>query len=679
MLAGSRLSLVSGTSGANGAISITANSLAAATNTTLKYTAAGSGSGALTGIPGANDTLSGTIKIQVGTNAAQTINVDAADNDNTLTGLMQAINNAGLGVTASIVTNSDGTESLSMTTGTGGGALSVTPALTDTASPLAYTQTVAGTNAALTVDGVNLTSASNTVTNLIPGVTFQLLAPSGAESDGSLEQVQVIIGNNNTAVESAINQMVTDYNSLVSAINTQQGNDSTGKAEPLFGSPTLALLGQQLLGSVNQQNPNGYLTPLSVNSSTALTGQMTLRAGSGALETFVMGEGTSSGNTIYTGDSTMQSLVDSINAANASTPVTYASAAGDSGSLTAGTTASLNGTLSIQTGSGAPVTIYLGPSSGAPTGDVATGNATDTLASLETYINAHSSTLGVTASMVDNGDGTSSLSLASTDASALAVTSGLIVPGLGVSAGITNSGGQSTLTLMSQTAGSAGALTANSTIAATSQTALAFTGIGGGGGVNANGVLDPIPSANDILSGSLSIQVGNGTAQTITIDSSDNTLAAPGANHQQHRRYRRDCFRGDPGGRHSASFAAFADGGKRWEPDGDDKRAGHDQHHHDEFELHELIGYLDAGQSWYHGVGEGRWVTDIRCQRAGFGDQFRLQRRDGLLSECQQLGTKLCGDAGKCGNQLAHGSYCPGAEVEFEHGNLAECGDREGG
>ena len=52
---------------------------------------------------------------------------------------------------------------------------------------------MAGKDANLTVDGINLTSASNTVANLIPGVTFQLLAPSS-----SGEQIQVVIGNANT-------------------------------------------------------------------------------------------------------------------------------------------------------------------------------------------------------------------------------------------------------------------------------------------------------------------------------------------------------------------------------------------------------------------------------------------------------------------------------------------------
>ena len=48
-------------------------------------------------------------------------------------------------------------------------------------------------DATLEVDGVSITSASNTVTNAIPGVTFQLL------SANPNEPVQVIIANDNTA------------------------------------------------------------------------------------------------------------------------------------------------------------------------------------------------------------------------------------------------------------------------------------------------------------------------------------------------------------------------------------------------------------------------------------------------------------------------------------------------
>ena len=142
------------------------------------------------------------------------------------------------------------------------------------------------------MDGVaTLTSASNTVANLIPGVTFQLLAPSAKESDQSLEQVQVVIANDNTGVESTVSQLVSDYNSLISAMNTQEGNDSSGNAEPLFGSPTLSLLQQQILGGLNEVNPNGYLAAISSNTNTTLAGSVSIAMGGGPAQTFVMGSG----------------------------------------------------------------------------------------------------------------------------------------------------------------------------------------------------------------------------------------------------------------------------------------------------------------------------------------------------------------------------------------------------
>ena len=72
----------------------------------------------------------------------------------------------------------------------------------------------------------------------------------------------MVIGNDNTDVESTVNQFVSDYNALISAMNTQEGNNSSGNPEPLFGSPTLTLLQQQILGAVNAANPNGSLTSI---------------------------------------------------------------------------------------------------------------------------------------------------------------------------------------------------------------------------------------------------------------------------------------------------------------------------------------------------------------------------------------------------------------------------------
>lgn len=293
------LATKTGSSSDNNVLELTAAapSAAAGTHTVTVKSLAQTSSGYLTPIANSSDTLSGSITLQVGSGTAQTITLSS--NDNTLAGLAAAINSSGAGVTASVLTDASGSR-ISLVSGTSGanGNIQVTSSsLVDTSNAnaaLSYTSTVTGANAQLTVDGVSLQSASNTVTNLIPGVTFQLLAPSATESDGSLEQIQVVIGNDNTAAESTVNQFVSDYNSVVSAINAQEGNTSSGTAEPLFGSPTLSLLQEQLFSSLITQNPNGYLGPIQ-NASDTLSGSISIQVGSGTAQTIALN---SSNNTL---------------------------------------------------------------------------------------------------------------------------------------------------------------------------------------------------------------------------------------------------------------------------------------------------------------------------------------------------------------------------------------------
>ena len=243
------LSLTSASSGAEaGSHTIVVNSLA---QTSSEHTGA---------IPNANDTLSGSVTIQVGSGASHTINVDSSSN--TLATLATAINTAGVGVTASVISDSAGSR-LSLVSGTGGGAgqLTITSGLSDatTSSALSFQSGQAGADASLTVDGISLSSASNTVSTAIPGVTFQLLS----SAPGS--QVQVQITNDNSAITSAFSDMVNAYNVVTKDLNTQEGNTESGSPEPLYGSPAVALLQSQLSGALFAGSASG-----SINSITQL-------------------------------------------------------------------------------------------------------------------------------------------------------------------------------------------------------------------------------------------------------------------------------------------------------------------------------------------------------------------------------------------------------------------------
>jgi len=275
----------------------------AGTHTVVVNHLASTSSGYLAPIANASDTLSGSITLQVGSGTAKTIDISTLS-DQTLAGLAAAINSSGMGITASVLTDSSGSR-LSLVSGTSGANGNITVSantIADGTTSLAYTAATTGADASLTVDGVNLTSASNTVTNLIPGVTFQLLAPSAPGS-----QVQVIIGNDNSAVESAVSSFVNDYNSLMQAINAQEGNDSSGNPEPMFGSPTISLLQQQLLSGVNTQNPGGYLDAVT-NASDTLSGSITIQVGNGTTQTINVGDSST--------PATLAGLAQAIDAAN---------------------------------------------------------------------------------------------------------------------------------------------------------------------------------------------------------------------------------------------------------------------------------------------------------------------------------------------------------------------------
>jgi flagellar hook-associated protein 2 len=235
-----------GTTAVAGSHTITVNSLAATSSWSTSSTPIA-----------ATDTLSGTFSVQVGSGTAQTFQLDSSDN--TLASLATTINNAQIGVTANVITDSSGSF-LSLVSGTSGSAgnLTVSGSLTDeTASgtpSVNLTQAIAGADAQLEVDGVYMTSPSNTVTNAIPGVTFQLL-----QTDPSTP-VQVEITNDTISVASAVQTFVSAYNTVVTDLNTQEGNDSSGNPEPLFGNSNIALMQDQLGAAINDTASGSGIT-----------------------------------------------------------------------------------------------------------------------------------------------------------------------------------------------------------------------------------------------------------------------------------------------------------------------------------------------------------------------------------------------------------------------------------
>jgi flagellar hook-associated protein 2 len=116
---------------------------------------------------------SGDIKLQVGgvSGATHDIIITQGSND-TLNTLAKYINTQKWGVTASVVTDAGGARLAlySQSTGTPGALATAN----NNSTSLIFNAPVGGTNASLTLDGIPLSSATNTVTGAISGVTLNL-------------------------------------------------------------------------------------------------------------------------------------------------------------------------------------------------------------------------------------------------------------------------------------------------------------------------------------------------------------------------------------------------------------------------------------------------------------------------------------------------------------------------
>ena len=218
----------------------------------------------------ASDSLSGSLTLHIGSGSTQTIPVDPSNA--TLAGFAAAINQAGIGLSASVVTDASGSR-LSLISQTGGAAGQITidsSSLNDDTTggaPLTLSTAQAGQDALLTVDGIQITTGGNTVSNAIPGVTMQLLSTSP-------NAVQVEIDNDTASVTTALSTLVKDYNALVSALSAQEGKDTSGNPEPLYGSPVISQLQQMLANALNA--PSGTSLTSMTQIGLSLNGNGTL-------------------------------------------------------------------------------------------------------------------------------------------------------------------------------------------------------------------------------------------------------------------------------------------------------------------------------------------------------------------------------------------------------------------
>ena len=232
------------------------------TGSALASSAATLGEGTLTielgsygsGDPAANFTAkSGSSAVTISLGARET----------SLAGIRDKINAAGAGVTATLVTDASGSR-LSLRSKDTGAENAFRVSVVETAddgiaatglSALAYDATVAASpmsrtaraaNANLTINGIAVTSASNTLSNVVDGLTLNLLKTTTGDVD-------VGVTDDTAAVKSAVTDFVSAFNTLASFIRTQTAYNADAKTGgPLQGDSATLALQSQLRGVLNE-------------------------------------------------------------------------------------------------------------------------------------------------------------------------------------------------------------------------------------------------------------------------------------------------------------------------------------------------------------------------------------------------------------------------------------------
>ena len=220
-----------------------------------------------------SDTLgTGTLTIALGTptysgstysSFSQTSSVDITidSSNNTLAGVRDAINNAGAGVNASILKNGDDYQLLLVSEETGlSKSMSITVSdseggdaddsglsrLAFNSSGSQLTQYAAGANANFSINGLAVSSASNTVTDVIDGVTLNLLSATSSA-------ITIDVKTDTDTIVADVQAFVDKYNAYASLFKDLTKYDATtGTAGALQGDSTARSVMSQIRSELGQ-------------------------------------------------------------------------------------------------------------------------------------------------------------------------------------------------------------------------------------------------------------------------------------------------------------------------------------------------------------------------------------------------------------------------------------------
>lgn len=230
-------------------------------------------------------TGAGTMALSVG-GLSYNINYTAGE---TLSSLADSINNvAGSSIKAStlqvgandyrLVLTSQQTgaaQAIALTDSTGGSLNSKLLAYNATTNPTGMQDIQTARDASFTYNGIAMTRTTNTITDIAPGMTINLLQNSGSAN--------ISIAQDTTAISDAMSSFVTNYNALTSQLTSMTTSDTTAGTVGIFnGDNSINAITRDINQIVTSLGKNGLSLPqfgidlsqtgtMSFNSSTFLS------------------------------------------------------------------------------------------------------------------------------------------------------------------------------------------------------------------------------------------------------------------------------------------------------------------------------------------------------------------------------------------------------------------------
>lgn len=207
---------------------------------------------------------------------SKSLNISLTDDQTSLTGVRDAINKAGGGVTASLLKVSDSSYQLIVTSNNTGTDSEITMSVTgdDTLnSAIGYTegsnsngmtQNVEAKNAQLTVNNIALERQSNTITDAPEGITLNLLATTTSAASLNVTKDTSSATTAIKAFVDAYNALQDTYSSLTKFTATDTDSDTQDTTNgALLGDSALRTIQTRLKSAVTGASGSGTISSLS--------------------------------------------------------------------------------------------------------------------------------------------------------------------------------------------------------------------------------------------------------------------------------------------------------------------------------------------------------------------------------------------------------------------------------